>query len=56
MVTQILVWDPGADGFVAFSAALPPAFNTLAALDHGDAFWIEVAQGAIWEQPAADAG
>lgn len=50
-VAQILTWNAATQSFNSFNAALPAAFNTLATLNHGDAFWIEVTSAVIWSQP-----
>lgn len=54
-VIQVLTWDAASQRFRTFNPLLPASLNTLRTLSHGDAFWIEVAQGAIWDQPAAGA-
>ena len=43
---QILVWDVANQRFNTFNPLLPAALNSLRILNHGDAFWIEVAQPA----------
>ena len=55
-VIQILAWDVASGSFNTFNPLLPAALNTLRILNHGDAFWIEVAQGVTWEQPAPAVG
>ena len=50
-VVQVLVWDPLAAAFLAFNASLPAALNSLALLNFGDAFWIEVDSAVQWLQP-----
>ena len=48
---QLLVWDPLAGVFRSFNTNLPAALNTLAGLDFGTAFWIEVSEPVTWNQP-----
>lgn len=55
-VIQILAWDAASERFDTFNPLLPAGLNTLRTLNHGDAFWIEVAQGVTWDQPAAGNG
>ena len=55
-VIQILAWDVANQRFNTFNPLLPAALNSLRTLNHGDAFWIEVAQGVTWDQPAAGVG
>ena len=50
-VVQVLVWDPLPERFRSFRAALPAALNSLAMLNFGDAFWIEVDAAVQWLQP-----
>ncbi len=52
-VIQILTWDAAAQRFNTFNPLLPAGANSLRTFNHGDAFWIEVAQGVTWEQPAS---
>ena len=50
-VAQMLTWDVAAQRFRTFNPQLPAGLNTLAALNHGEAFWIEVARAVTWDQP-----
>ena len=50
-VAQILVWDATAQRFRTFNPAPPAAVNSLATLNHGDAFWIELREAVTWDQP-----
>ena len=46
-------WDASSQAYVRYRPGAPAAENTLAALDRGDALWVELTAGARWWQSRA---
>ena len=46
-------WDASKQAYVRYRPGAAEAENTLAALDRGDALWVELAEGARWWQSRA---